>query len=1192
MNTSSLKKFAIAAREKLINGVSDKILALGFDKKGNVQEKDFPQRIQGGTIFMGQPLNDEGFYERWMSLYERVQLIGIKEVVEEAAYTWFNRLMAVKIMQENGWIDRVLDFESEDVRVPMLVANARRGIFPRMSAARENMLRDLLEYDMKTTEQFNMLISDYCKEVPVINKCFGKINDYTELLLPNDALAAGGIVDLINHTEFISEDDFKQSELIGWLYQFYISEKKDAVFASFKDKKKAEAEDIPAATQIFTPNWIVKYMVQNTVGRIYLDNNPYSDDIKDKMEYLVEKEEGGEILRIDSVEDMKVADLACGSGHILNEAFDLLYDMYLDEGYGRRQAIENIFRKNLLGIDLDTRAKQLSMFALLMKACNRDDSFLDAKVLPRVYSMPDPFPKKDDELNSFLAHFYLGGSRKTIEETAEAVRLMDQAKNLGSIMKFELSEATRAALQIRVDEWRAEDDIPAPVRGFMKYADIILALTDKYHALVMNPPYMGSGNMNAELNKYVKDNYEDTKADLFSVFMDVAIDRLQQKGKYGMINMQSWMFLSSFENLRKKIVKEQSIDNMLHLGPHTFDELAGEVVQNIAYVITNQNNIDGKGYYYRLVTGKTCEEKHTLFLYLTRNLSNLCYRDISQNTFAKIPGCVLGYWLSSKLLECFTNLPKLNDVGITRLGMTTGENARFVRQWYELNIHLCEFNANSQEDMDNNSAYYVPYNKGGGFRRWYGNNDCVLFWKDNGYAIKTFADSNGRIRSTVPNTEYYFLPCASWSKISTGKIAFRFKQHSIFDVAGACYFPKDYSLSYMMGLLNTNVVNNILSSIAPTVNFEGGQIASLPVPYTDDTASIEILANANISISKQDWDAHETSWDFQENELVALQKEGLGTITAGWGNTEVMKYSDLGLLYLEYEAKWREKFKQLHANEEELNRQFIEIYGLQDELTPEVPLDEITILQQGEIKIENGEVVFQKDEVMRQFVSYLVGLIMGRYRLDRLGLNIAHPNPSAEELSSYEYNGLPVEIDGDGIMPLMSGECSFADNALKRITELVRVIFGNDNHATNMAFINDALGKALDDYLVKDFYADHLKRYQKRPIYWLFSSKKGAFKVLAYMHRMDRYTAEMIRNKYLLPHIENQRIVIADLESRASILTTAERKKLERLRKEHEECLEYHERLHAVADEQIGFDLDDGVVVNYAKFGDVLAKLK
>ena len=410
MNTSSLKKFAVSAREKLMNGVADKILALGFDKKGNVEEKNMPQRIQGGAVFMERILNDEGFYDRWMSLYQRVKTIGIKEVVEEAAYTWFNRLMAVKIMQENGWIDRVLDFESEGVRVPLLVANARRGVFPAMSVSREQGLRELLEYDTKTTEQFNLLITDFCKGVPVINKCFGKISDYTELLLPTDVLSDGGIVDMINHTEFISEDDFRQSELIGWLYQFYISEKKDAVFASFKDKKKAEAEDIPAATQIFTPNWIVKYMVQNTVGRIYLDNNPYADEIKDKMEYLVEKEEGGEILRLDSIEEMKVADLACGSGHILNEAFDLLYDIYLDEGYGRRQAIENIFKKNLLGIDLDTRAKQLSMFALLMKACRKDESFLDAEVMPRVYDMPDPFDRSDiEEIKSYLAHFYLGG---------------------------------------------------------------------------------------------------------------------------------------------------------------------------------------------------------------------------------------------------------------------------------------------------------------------------------------------------------------------------------------------------------------------------------------------------------------------------------------------------------------------------------------------------------------------------------------------------------------------------------------------------------------------------------------------------------------------------------------------------------------------------------------------------------------
>lgn len=1178
MNTSSLKKFAISAREKLIKGVEDKVRSLAFDKYGNVQEKDFPQRIQGATIFMGQPLSDEGFYDRWMSLYQRVKTIGIKEVVEEAAYTWFNRLMAVKIMQENGWIDRVLDFESEGVRVPLLVANARRGVLPAMSVSREQGLRELLEYDTKTTEQFNLLITDFCKGVPVINKCFGKISDYTELLLPTDVLSDGGIVDMINHTEFISEDDFKQSELIGWLYQFYISEKKDAVFASFKDKKKAEAEDIPAATQIFTPNWIVKYMVQNTVGRIYLDNNPYADEIKDKMEYLVEKEEGGEILRLDSIEEMKVADLACGSGHILNEAFDLLYDIYLDEGYGRRQAIENIFKKNLLGIDLDTRAKQLSMFALLMKASRKDESFLDAEVMPRVYDMPDPYQENGVDLKDFLSHFYLGGSKKIIEESVDAIKLMDQAKNLGSIMKFDLSEQTRAALEIRVKEWRDEGNLGADVKEFLKYADIILALTDKYHALVMNPPYMGSGNMNAELNKYVKDNYEDTKADLFSVFMDVAIDRLVGKGKYGMINMHSWMFLSSFEQLRKRIILNFQIDNLIHLGPRTFDELSGEVVQNVAFVITKMLPVYS-GTYYRLIGEKSCEEKNKKFLTAS---GKALYGGIEQKNFKNIPGWTIGYWISKSILNLF-NLPKIKDKIETRQGLATGNNDVFLRYWHEVNKNKFCDGLTSTEEALSSPYKWFPYRKGGASRKWYGNRDYIIAFDKQNFDILANQGNH------LPSRHLYFKEAITWSLTSSGYSAFRFyPQGGIFDVNGMSMFSQDLSI---LGFLNSKLCTELIRMINPTLASQKGDIDKLPYCINNNERSKSLISN-NIAFTKQDWDAHETSWDFEENELIALQKEGLGTITAGFGDTTVMKYSELEMLYMEYEAKWREKFIQLHSNEEELNRQFIEIYGLQDELTPDVPLDEITILQQGEIKIENGEVLFQRDEVMRQFVSYLVGLIMGRYRLDKKGLNIAHPEATDEELASYTYRNGIVEIDGDGILPLMGGDCSFVDNALKRLSDLVRVIFGDESHARNMAFINDCLGKSLEDYLTKDFYADHLKRYQKRPIYWLFSSKKGAFKVLAYMHRMDRYTAEMIRNKYLLPHIESQRVAIADLEQRMAVLTTAERKKLEKLRKEHEECIEYHERLHAKADEQIGFDLDDGVVVNYAKFGDVLAKLK
>lgn len=1180
MNTSSLKKFAVSAREKLMNGVADKILALGFDKKGNVEEKNMPQRIQGGAVFMERILNDEGFYDRWMSLYQRVKTIGIKEVVEEAAYTWFNRLMAVKIMQENGWIDRVLDFESEGVRVPLLVANARRGVFPAMSVSREQGLRELLEYDTKTTEQFNLLITDFCKGVPVINKCFGKISDYTELLLPTDVLSEGGIVDMINHTEFISEDDFKQSELIGWLYQFYISEKKDAVFASFKDKKKAEAEDIPAATQIFTPNWIVKYMVQNTVGRIYLDNNPYADEIKDKMEYLVEKEDGGEILRLDSIEEMKVADLACGSGHILNEAFDLLYDIYLDEGYGRRQAVENIFKKNLLGIDLDTRAKQLSMFALLMKACQKDESFLDAEVLPRVYDMPDPYKENGVDLKDFLAHFYLGGNKKIIDETIDAIKLMDQAKNLGSIMKFDISEQTRAALEIRVKEWREEGNLGSDVKEFLKYADIILALTDKYHALVMNPPYMGRGNMNASLSAYLDAYYADAKADLFSTFIALSLEKLVKKGRSGLITMESWMFLSSFDKLRKNILENYYISSLGHLGWYIIGIAFGTVMS----VIENSKPRNRTGVFSYLTIEDINSDTGAPYNYPKKN--NGRYAIKFQNNFLNIPGYPIGYWVSEKILKHFGGR-SVDDYGSTNNGFTTGDNNQFLRLWNEVSLKKCSFTSKSISDSIQSCKKWFAYNKGGAFRKWYGNNEYLINWEDNGEAVKSFGHLVGR------SMNYQFKPSISWSKITAGAPSFKFKpEGTMFDVAGLSLFPyekDDYN--YLLGLCNSIFSRKCLEFLSPTLNFETGHISSIPVIKKEEQF-INSLVHNNVSISKQDWDAHETSWDFEENELIALQKESLGTITTGFGDTTVMKYSDLELLYMEYEVKWRDKFMQLHANEEELNRQFIEIYGLQDELIPDVPLDEITILQQGEIKIENGEVVFQRDEVMRQFVSYLVGLIMGRYRLDKKGLNIAHPEATDEELASYTYRNGIVEIDGDGILPLMGGDCSFVDNALKRLSELVRVIFGDESHARNMAFINDCLGKSLEDYLTKDFYADHLKRYQKRPIYWLFSSKKGAFKVLAYMHRMDRYTAEMIRNKYLLPHIESQRVAIADLEQRMAVLTTAERKKLEKLRKEHEECIEYHERLHAKADEQIGFDLDDGVVVNYAKFGDVLAKLK
>lgn len=608
METNQIKKFAQEARTMLQRGVRNRLLALGFDSNGHIAEKDMPVCGADHVVFMGRVIGDVSFYHKWMSLYERLQDKGVQYVCEEAAYTWFNRLMAIRIMVKNGFADPVLEYQSNALRIPRIVTDARRGVLPQMSEADRELLMELLEDDTKTTEQFAVLIVSYCKHQPILSACFGAVTDYTELLLPSNILAEGGFVDMLDHTAFISDDDYRQSELIGWLYQFYISEKKDEVFAS---KEKVKAEDIPAATQIFTPNWIVKYMVQNTLGRIYLDNNPYAMDIKDRMAYLVQSDSPApeaSVFRYDDIHALTVADLACGSGHILNEAFDLLYTIYIEEGYNRRRAIEEIFRYNLLGIDLDLRAKQLAMFALLMKACQRDPSFLDAHCLPRVWDMDVAVAVRrlnaKSGVASLLTEFFVGAGKQLIAETIDALALMEQADNLGSIMRFTLSDTTRTAIALRMEEWKERGTDDEDMQTLLAAFEVILALTDKYAALVMNPPYMGGGNMNAVLSNYVKKNYEAGKADLFSVFMQVAEERLAENGKYGMINMQSWMFLSSFEKLRTHLLETLQIDSMLHLGPRTFDELSGEVVQNTAFVVTKHTPYT-TGTYFRLVMVRT-----------------------------------------------------------------------------------------------------------------------------------------------------------------------------------------------------------------------------------------------------------------------------------------------------------------------------------------------------------------------------------------------------------------------------------------------------------------------------------------------------------------------------------------------------------------------------------------------------------
>ena len=728
METNQIKKFAQEARTMLQRGVRNRLLALGFDANGDIAEKDMPVCGADHVVFMGRLISDVSFYRKWMSLYERIRDNGVQYVCEEAAYTWFNRLMAIRIMVKNGFADPVLEYQSEALRIPRIVTDARRGVLPRMSEADRSLLMELLEDDTKTIEQFAVLIVNYCKHQPILSACFGAVTDYTELLLPTNILAEGGFVDMLNHTAFISDDDYRQSELIGWLYQFYISEKKDEVFAS---KEKVKAEDIPAATQIFTPNWIVKYMVQNTFGRIYLDNNPYATDIKANMKYLVQPDNpapADAVFNYDNIHNLTIADLACGSGHILNEAFDLLYAIYIEEGYNRRRAIEDIFRYNLSGIDLDPRAKQLAMFALLMKACQRDPSFLDAHCLPRVLDMGVATAVRrlnaKEGLASLLTEFFAGAGKQLLAETMDALTLMEQADNLGSIMKFSLSDTTRTAIAMRMAEWKERGTDNEDMQTLLAAFEIVLALTDKYAAFVMNPPYMGSGNMNAALSYYVKKNYEDGKADLFAVFMQVAEDRLEDNGKYGMINMQSWMFLSSFEKLRAHLLDTMQIDNMLHLGPRTFDELSGEVVQNTAFVVTNHIP-NSTGIYFRLVDGKSCGDKERMFL-----AGENCYSHVSQQNFEKIPSSPIGYWASEKELKLIQHCASLGQIAEPRAGLQTSDNERFLRYWNEVSFQNIGLNLPRETALVSEFKWF-PHNKGGQDRRWYGNREFIInFYRD------------------------------------------------------------------------------------------------------------------------------------------------------------------------------------------------------------------------------------------------------------------------------------------------------------------------------------------------------------------------------------------------------------------------------------------------------------------------------
>ncbi|MEO6670429.1 MAG: BREX-1 system adenine-specific DNA-methyltransferase PglX, partial [Ferruginibacter sp.] len=890
-----------------------------------------------------------------------------------------------------------------------------------------------------------------------------------------------------------------------------------------------------------------------------------------------------------SLETLNFLDPAVGSGHILVEAFDTYYPMYLAEFYNPEEAVQSILQNNLFGLDLDTRAAQLAQFAIIIKAAKCSRTVLQGKILPHVYAMPQPRFFTKEEVEIFLGDAYIS----IIDELYEALQIMEQANNLGSIMILKLSDAAHKAIQERDYYWQTtqtqtlEEEIVKET--FSTYINILIILTNEFVCIAANPPYMGQKNMNASLKSYVNKNYPLTKSDLFAVFMDVTTNLAKENGRHGIINMQSWMFLSSYEKLREELIKNQTIESMLHLGPRTFEELSGEVVQNTSFILKKTLPNNSCGVYYRLVEYGSNDLKKEAF----RNKSNE-FADIYQLNFLKITGYPIAYWITEAGLKCFEEHQAIKEIMKAAVGLNTGDNDVFLKLWPEIDFDKIDFKRTSIEDAQLSKSKWFPYNKGGGFKKWYGNLYYVLNWFNDGKEVKEFAvlRNDGKHWSRyIQNLHYMFKDGITWSDIVSNSFAARYTpKGSLFDVKGSSGFTySEEDLLAVLSVFCSKLSSYFVKAVNPTITVQVGDLSRIPLPQMIlKNYRIKSFASSCIELTKSDWDSRENSWDFRANPLILSRQKTLELSSIYW----IKQIS--------------KNFFQLHSHEEELNKILINIYDLSSELSCDVSLNDITVLQdeldfqrlaQLRRPYENQLVPIRVHTIMQQLISYAVGCYMGRYRLDRPGLYIAHPSPTEEELLPYALSKdvnkhFLFQIDDDAIIPLMGSNGNFTDDMLHRTKEFLSIVWGNDTLTANLNFLQQQLGKDLEDYLLKDFWKDHVKTYSKKPIYWLFASKKGAFQVLVYMHRMNAYTPANIRSKYLIPHISWLKSQLIDMGKKAATLSKAELKKLDILRKQAAECEEYDLLLKDLADKQISFDLDDGVTKNYALFEGVVAPIK
>lgn len=1195
MNKTAIKNFAIWARNKLIADISYRAGLMGITADGI--HAALPQST-GQTEFYdietAEPyvITGEAIRQR-KHLVEMIQRkekdtdykTAYKYIIEEVAYTWFNRLIAVRFMEVNDYLPshiRVLSSDTGKLE-PDLVTTPFDAELEFTRDEQQAVLD--LKNSNKLDEVFRLLFIKQCNALnEILPALFEKTNDYTELLLNLSVIDQDGVVYHLVHD--IPEEDFDvecggQVEIIGWLYQYYNTEPKSEAFAK---NGKITKEEVPAVTQLFTPDWIVRYMVENSLGRLWVEGHP-NDELKAEWKYYLEEaeqepevEEKLSEIRTEyaklNPEDIKVIDPCMGSGHILVYAFDVLMQIYESTGYGQRDAARSILKNNLYGLDIDDRAFQMAYFAIMMKARQYNRRILNSEYKPNVYSIQECNGINRDQLKYFGAGLNEIEKKNAITQMNGLLDTFNDAKEYGSILTVDQYDWDLLDCFVSNIEMIGQmsmytvglDDTAEELKQMIAQGKV---LAQKYHVTTTNPPYMGSRNgMDSKLCAYVENNYPSGKADLYSVFMKRCESFTTFTGYLGMITQHGWMFLTSFANLREEIL-HSDIVNLLHLGPRAFDEISGEVVQSVSFVFRRTDISLYKGKYYRLLEGMSEKEKASDFRKRKGEFI------LEKTKYVHLEEKPIAYWLSSEMFEAFNNKP-LSYYAKPRQGMATSDNNRFLRLWYEINREKMCLSATSEDDAIDSKKKWFPYNKGGGFKKWYGNNDYVINWENNGQEVKALAvDLYRSVTRTIKNIQFYFKEGITWSTLASGSFNARYSGKGfLFDTKGStCYFDEPTKLKYFLGLLNCCVANECLKVLAPTLDYNAGSIAKIPSIYNLHLKPrIDESVDRCVMLSQADWDSFETSWDFGCHPLV---KKGLSR--SHWNAYNVT----IEECFRAWSAECEARFGQLKENEEELNRIFIDIYDLQGELTPEVDDKDVTVRRAD----------LQRD--IRSLLSYAVGCMFGRYSLSSSGLAYAGGAWDGAKYTSF----LP---DADNVIPITDEEY-LEDDIVSRLCTWMKVVYGESTLEENLDFIAKALGnrgsssrEILRNYFLNDFFKDHCQTYSvtgsgKRPIYWLFDSgKQNGFKALIYLHRYNADTIGNLRIDYLHRMQRVYESEISRMQDMIDHSTNAREvaqstKRREKLQKQLKECREYDEKLAHLALSRIELDLDDGVKVNYRK---------